>query len=409
MLCPGEAINSSSSMKALSFSPQQQQALESAEAWYNTKHSPFFKVFGFAGTGKTTIAREFAKPGTIFAAYTGKAAHVMRSKGCVGAQTLHSLIYLPSSKSAQQLKEMQAEYVELAKAKAAEILLRPLRDAIEREKERVKSPSFTINSESRLKEANLLIVDEVSMVDMRMAEDLLSFEVPILVLGDPAQLPPVKSQGYFTDGEPDVLLTEVHRQAQGSPVLHLATEVREGRGLKNAMDGMLFERKGKLSPAMLAKWDQILVGTHKSRKLINTRMREYYGFPDNMPSPGDRIICTRNDPETGLLNGSQWVVQTAILEEFGRVLLQIKSAEGEGQMTCEAHLAPFVGGEVPFYEIREAQCFEYAYAMTVHKAQGSQFDSVVLIDESRRFPAHQRRAWLYTGITRAANDLMVVI
>ena len=57
------------------------------------------------------------------------------------------------------------------------------------------------------------------MVDEDLGRDLLSFGKPVLVLGDPAQLPPVKGGGFFTEAEPDVMLTEVHRQAADNPII----------------------------------------------------------------------------------------------------------------------------------------------------------------------------------------------
>lgn len=401
----------------MDFSPQQQAGLDSAKRWFDEKTigggGPLvYRVFGFAGTGKTTIAKEFAAMVTgrvIFASYTGKAAHVLREKGCTSAQTLHSLIYLPSSKSAERLRKLQKEYAKQAGEDAPERTLRRLRDAIERERESIKEPSFTINPDSDLKQASLLVIDEVSMVNSFMGIDLESFNVPILVLGDPAQLPPVKGGGYFTNQKPDVLLTEVHRQAKGSPVLHLATEVREGRGLRNAMEGMVVP-KGRLGIEQLAKYDQVLVGTNKSRAAINNQMRVHLGFDDPLPIVGDRLICTQNDSETGLLNGSQWFVEYALPSEdhSRRIHLCLKGADSKERVRCDAHTHTFIGEETPFFEKREARCFDFAYAMTVHKSQGSQFDSVVLVDESRKFPEHQRKAWLYTGITRAAHDLIVI-
>lgn len=396
----------------MDLSRQQSAALDAVKTWFERGDSQVFRVFGWAGTGKTTIARQFADAidGTVlFAAYTGKAAHVLREKGCLNAVTLHGLIYVPSSKSAERLRKLQREYLKAADAKKPERVLQTLREEIAAEQERLKSPSFALNDKSPLSSAQLLIIDEVSMVNQDMAEDLLSFGVKVLCLGDPAQLPPVKGGGYFTDVKPDVLLTEVHRQASDSPVLALATEVREGRGYANSPAGMVVP-KGTLDIAALAEFDQVLVGTNRSRRVINTRMREHLGFDDPLPMVGDRLICTRNDSETGLLNGSQWFVESVAPSDdgYGRIFLRLRSVDGDEMVSCDAHAQPFLGEEIPYFAMREAQCFEYAYGMTVHKSQGSQWDSVVLIDESRKFPAASRRAWLYTGITRAAKDLKVI-
>ena len=394
----------------MDLSRQQQQAMEVVRRWINdTDRQQVCRVFGYAGTGKTTIAKLFADQvdgQVIFASFTGKAAHVLRQKGCKGAQTLHSLIYIPSSKSAARLRELQATYIQTADTANARDLDK-LRGEIEAERENVKRPSFSINLESDLLKAKLLVVDEVSMVNEVMGEDLEGFDVPILVLGDPAQLPPVKGGGYFTNKKPDVLLTEIHRQASDSPVLALATDVREGRGLDDAASGMVVPY-GTLDIRELSEFEQVLVGTHKKRKSINAKMREHFGFPPGLPVSGDRLICTRNDKETGLLNGSQWFVLDAYpADDDDQITLIIQSADDETELTVEAHAAPFRDEEVSPWLMRKAQCFDYAYAMTVHKSQGSQFDSVCLIDESHKFRSSSR-AWLYTGITRAANRLTII-
>jgi exodeoxyribonuclease-5 len=167
--------------------------------------------------------------------------------------------------------------------------------------------------------------------------------------------------------------------------------------------------KGRLGIRDLDEYDQILVGTHASRKYINREIRSFRKYTSDLPVSGDRIICTRNDKETGLLNGSQWTVLDSYPDGYSEhMVLHIKSVDSKLQMTVNAHEALFRDEEVSPWMIKEAQCFEYAYAMTVHKAQGSQFGRVLLIDESHKFPRSVRRPWLYTGITRAAEDLRIV-
>lgn len=396
----------------MELTPEQTEAITKAKKWFDNcvpLEASIFRVFGYAGTGKTTIAKEFAKiveGQVVFACYTGKAAHVLRSKGCKGAGTIHSLIYLPRSKSAQRLRDLQAEYLELADADASQRTLDSIQVQILVEQENLKRPMFSLNTSSPLDQAALLIVDEVSMVDKIIGMDLESFGKPILVLGDPAQLPPVKGGGYFTNQKPDVMLTNIHRQAAGSRVLRIATQVREGKGL-NEDD---YIAKGVLSIEDLSDFDQILVGTNRSRKVVNTKMREYLGYTDPMPVEGDRLICTRNDGETGLLNGSQWIVRDVFFDTNTDFLsMTIQSVEEEKTfLNIDAHPHPFRGEDIPYWSMRDAQCFEFAYAMTVHKSQGSQYDRVCVIDESRCFPAHQRRSWLYTGITRASKEVTII-
>ena len=184
------------------FTPHQDAALKAVADWLKARRGggapPLFRLFGYAGTGKTTLARHLAEDvdGKVaFAAFTGKAALVMRRKGCEGASTIHSLIY--------RARESGEE-----------------------------TPSFELWDDAPASKAKLIVIDECSMVDAELGRDLLSFGVPVLVLGDPAQLPPIQGGGFFTDAGPDVMLTEVHRQAADDPIIHLSMAVREGRRLE---------------------------------------------------------------------------------------------------------------------------------------------------------------------------------
>jgi hypothetical protein len=198
--------------------------------WYRAGDKQVFRLYGYAGTGKTTLARDFAAgvDGEVaFAAFTGKAAHVMRGKGCVNATTIHGLIY-----------------------------------RLEKEDEN-GNPIFVINLDSFARHTRLIIIDEASMVNEKIGRDLLRFRVPIVVIGDPAQLPPVEGAGFFTTGEPDFMLTEIHRQARDSPIIKMATIVREGGRLEvgDYGDGsrVVHQNDYKAVPC-----DQILVGRNVS-------------------------------------------------------------------------------------------------------------------------------------------------
>jgi exodeoxyribonuclease-5 len=106
----------------------------------------------------------------------------------------------------------------------------------------------------------------------------MSFGVPILVLGDPAQLPPISGGGFFTDGAPDVMLTEVHRQAKDNPIVWLSMEVREGHSLAPGRYGdTAVVRRAELDPDRVMTADQMLVGRNATRRAFNTRMRERLG------------------------------------------------------------------------------------------------------------------------------------
>src|SRR5438876_11032729 len=129
------------------FTPHQDAALTAASNWFKgeRERASIFRLFGYAGTGKTTLARHLAEGvdgKVLFAAFTGKAACVMRSKGCYGASTIHRLIYKP--------KEQNEE-----------------------------NPTFELWRKAPASQAKLIIIDECSMVDAELARDLMSFEVPL--------------------------------------------------------------------------------------------------------------------------------------------------------------------------------------------------------------------------------------
>jgi exodeoxyribonuclease-5 len=425
-----------------SWPPQQDNALVKVADWLKNSDEQLFYLAGYAGVGKTTLARHFAEGvegRTLFAAYTGKAALVLRRKGCPEASTIHRLIYTPAgeaggpdtSELSRQLRAMVALLEETAYALPADGARNPQREALERdisfmrkrilkEEKRRAKPMFHLNEDSPLRTARLLVVDECSMVDEAMAEDMLSFGTKILVLGDPAQLPPVGSGGYFTKRRPDVLLTQVHRQALDSGILRLATMVREGMPVERGSYGDDCEivAPGGLEGLVL-ETDQLLVGRNATRHRSNQRYRELTGRGlenGRLPEGGDKLVCLRNDHQAGLLNGSLWRVHEVSHFTEQRVAEMTVSSEEDDAMTgiqVSAHTHHFLGEEMELRQQRwnrlDHQEFDYGYALTVHKAQGSQWDDVVLFDESHAFfHGNDAQRWLYTGITRAARKLTVV-
>ena len=399
----------------MDWSGAQLAALGAVERWLNEQDKQVFRIFGYAGTGKTTLAREFAagRGGKfLFGAFTGKAALVMKRRGCWGATTIHKMIYRPKEKSEQHLKELEAQFA----ACTDQDRRRELLAEIEMENENLKRPAFSLNLDSEVRTASCVVVDEVSMIGESMGRDLISFGVPLLVLGDPAQLPPVADGGYFTEAEPDVMLTEIHRQAEGSPIIRLASLVRSGRALPlgshegEGHEASLVLRRGTLTLKQLAEeFDQVLCGKNATRRSINARFREAAGRKSHLPEPGDRLVCLRNNGTLGLLNGSLWEVADSCILNEDRVGMSIVELDSESDvpLDVEAHRHHFEGREIPYWQRREADEFDFGYALTVHKAQGSQWPRVCLVDESAAFRQHAAR-WLYTGITRAEDHVTVV-
>ncbi len=374
----------------MEFSPQQDRALVEVDRWLKAGERQVFRLFGYAGTGKTTLARHLAEGvdgDVLFAAFTGKAAQVLRSRGAAKASTIHSLIYRPKGE----------ETIEDEETGKKEVL-----------------PMFSLNRQSPLSKASLIVIDECSMVDEELGRDLLSFGTQVLVLGDPGQLPPVSGGGFFTEHEPDILLEEIHRQALDNPIVELARQVRMGSSINYGDYGDTTRVIGKsdVSAELVLDADQVLVGTNRTRRRYNERLRQLKGFEGPLPAAGDKLVCLRNDPQKGLLNGSLWQVTSAARAVKPTINVLIR-AEDEGIERYSAKVKLLKAAfeepekEVPWQIKRRHDDFDYGYALTVHKAQGSQWDSVVLFDESYAFREHRDR-WLYTAITRAAERLTIV-
>jgi exodeoxyribonuclease V len=360
------------------WSSEQSLALDKVGQWLKAGEPQVFRLFGYAGVGKTTLARHVAEAAngeTAFAAFTGKAALVMRSKGCGGASTIHALIYRASEGEEG-------------------------------------APTFTLNHDGPASRAGLIVIDECSMVDAELGRDLLSFGKPILVLGDPAQLPPVKGGGFFTEAEPDVMLTEIHRQAENDPIIRLSQIVRCGGEIAYGEYGeSRVIRRSEIDAAAVLAADQVLVGVNRTRRMYNQRIRELLGLKEALPVAGDKLVCLRNDRVKGLINGGLWRVEAlgGMRKDFVRMTVRADD-EASGAQAKVAVLKQFFEGaeaDLPYPVRRESDEFDYGYALTVHKAQGSQWDRVMLFDESRAFREHRAR-WLYTGLTRAARQLTLV-
>lgn len=398
---------------SINWNSDQDKAFKSVFSWIKTPKSsrnPIYRLFGYAGSGKSSMAKEIAwnvehgelgvdfKGKVLFAAYTGKAASVLRSKGCAGAMTIHSLIYRP------KIDPITGRMI-----------------------------GKTKNDESPLLNASLLIIDEVSMVDEEMAMDLLSFGVPILVLGDPKQLKPIRGEGYFVQSRPDSMLMMVERTALDNPLTYLATRARKGLRIKPGTygDTIVLGRDQAISDQYVMDSHQILVGMRNTRDTFNKRYRMLNGKFDKdtvFPVKGDRLMCLKNNKDTGVLNGTTWTCTQPKIEnirtliDYRRPALGYEETNIEGlyfkarshdmfdlvgdplivNTVCSAHHFDVNLPPPPWREIAGTDHWGFGYASTLHKAQGSQWDVCLLIDESYVFPDQQQEHF-YTGITRIAQ------
>lgn len=417
---------------------QQSEAAAKIRTWFDDGGEQVFRLFGYAGTGKTTLARHLVDQlgvrDVLYAAFTGKAAYMLRRKGCVDARTIHSLIYLPAEKARQKLHDLIKQRDEETNPAKHDILTRQ----IKAEERKLDSPDWILRDvdDTGLTSAGLLVVDEVSMVGDAMAGDLLSYGVPTLVLGDPAQLPPVDGAGYFIHAKPDHLLTEIHRFALDSPITRLATAVRgstpgdRAYGIADA-DGDC-GRMDKIGVTDLFGYDQVLVGTNATRWSAIHLLRALRGLVGGMPVAGDRVMILANSSQAEVFNGQPFEVTESrdVAGRDDRVELDVTDEDGK-QRTLTAWRAGFAGLEGEKQAKRDGRgnvvAATFGQAITVHKSQGSEWDRVLVVDESGVFAnieaknaARARRTdatqaghlagqrWLYTAITRSATQVTII-
>lgn len=363
---------------------------------------PVFTLCGYAGTGKTTLVKHLIQAvqddedsdiAVRVVAPTGKAASVLRTKG-FDATTVHSFLYSP---------RVQIRRDDDGNEIGQELLFE------------LKIPDMRYDT-------RLIVVDEASMVDGEMATDLRTLRVKILAIGDPFQLSPVRPYGGLRpllDAErPDAMLTEVTRQAHDSPVLHLATIIRESQVLRYGRLGdSIVIPKAEASRLSFTGAAPFIVGLNRTRHAQNFAVRKLLGRSDWHPEVDDRLLCRRNDRRTGLVNGELHVVTKTYPSPdiTKRVKLTIRldgDSKLERDVTAWTHLFQGEQGETELGRMRMSgrrlcQELTYGYAITCHAAQGSEWPTVVVMNEGGAFGADRWR-WLYTAITRASERVAVI-
>lgn len=370
-------------------SDAQAAAIRDIVAWYQDPYGPQeFYLAGYAGVGKSTIAsiaieelREKAGVRVVrTGTFTGKAANVLRRKGVYDARTIHSMIYMP----VEDPKTGEVKFVWAPEAPASE--------------------------------ADLIVLDEVSMVSEELAADLRKFGKRMLVMGDPGQLPPVGGPGAFTNRDPDVFLTEIHRQACDSPILRLATMAREGRALPLGEweDGagnvsMVLPHTPDNQGRLYRPETQAICGVHKVRFGYTGRIRTRRGFDGPVPMPGETLLCCKNDRDLGVFNGAAGTLMKPIHRladgEHWRVDVEmedlpkpLKGIAVHPWMFAQ-HADPTIKRPRVHKGIQE---FDWGYVLTCHKAQGSEWPDVTVVDDGGAFREDQHK-WRYTALTRAAE------
>lgn len=404
-------------------SVDQVAALDKVKAWLSDPGRPqVFRLFGHAGSGKTTLAayveRHFAGR-THFMAPTGKAALRLQAKHCLGATTIHRFLYDPVGEKVEKDLRGNETYSPIFGPKGQQHDL-----------EFDHEPTIVMAGGDRL-----IIVDEASMIGREIGEDLIKTKVPIVAIGDPAQLPPVKDlSGYFTESEeypadtPDVFMKESHRHAGRPVILRAATAAREGRLIPfGDFDTVKVQRSVRNFRDVEFDFDaydedtQVICGTHNTRITFNRQVRAAKQFGE-FPEIGDRVMCFRNkwdgvgpDRRPVFMNGEIFRVIECQERGLEFLFMRVRNEVGGRVHEFRCWKRPFQGKtwdearmtDRPIEEQLVAEDFHYAWAITCHKSQGSEWKKVTVLDEASTFRDFPHR-WRYTAVTRASEQLVIV-
>lgn len=349
----------------------------------NYTKQPVTVLTAWAGCGKSTTINALVKELNLFkkdiayCAYTGCAALTLKKKG-INAQTIHHLIY-------------------------------------NTRKDKKTGKLFSILKKHLDNDYKLIIIDEGSFVDEKVMQDLLSFKIPIIMMGDEGQLPPPigKMNKYILN--PDVKLTKIFRQKDGNSIINFASNLRYGIFDYTFNDNNV-KCFNELTLEMCLWADQILCATNKDKDNINTIIRKSLGFTDKIPQVGDKLICLKNNWKNLPLKGEQYELvngMTVFIEKIIKVELYGDYNIMEAEISLEfdkniiyktfIDLNPFLGKKIQ--EIKELDIFDYGYACTIHKSQSSQW-SKVLVYAKNSFG--DKKKLFYTAATRAIDKLVWV-
>ena len=363
-------------------------AVDWFEGWKTRKHRrQVFFLAGWAGTGKTSVAQVIAElcctmSWVVFIAPTGKAASRLRQKGCPQAQTMHKFIYNVRGKDKET-----GELIFVAKG-----------DLNERPK--------------------LVCLDEASMVGEYDAGKILDHMLPLLALGDPGQIPPVKATAYFMPENADVTLNKIERN--DCNIVRGSMYVRDGHRLPVREYDDVKVRQGEVPTKTLLEFahdDAVVICSYNNtRDSVNRRMRKALGFDGLLPHVGEKIVCTFNQHAYGFMNGEQAIVlgfhplpewDADDNETPDMMLVEIRSLTDGKISKVKFNPESFTAKTKD--DLNEARKgiggFDYGYCLTVHKAQGSEWLEVLVIEEILRGIPYA--LLMYTAITRAIKLLMV--
>lgn len=406
-------------LNAMLLSADQEHAIRQIRNWYSDG-SEHFRLGGLAGTGKTTISALL--PSLIgasiqYAAPTGRAASVLTRKLGTEARTLHSILYLPESSTihddscvcSEGHKQEEGRCLPVTEGSMLEACTRigcicPTNTRWVKRSEMEEPPPM----------ASILVIDEASMVGETLYNDVCELPCRKIWVGDYGQLPPVMDgRGVMSEASLDAKLTQIHRQADnpaGTNIVELAHAVRtygkeairnwEGEGV-TVKRMSIRDVRLKADPTRL-----VLCWKNATRVVQNARMRASMGMPEGEPVVGDKVICLRNNREAQVFNGQMGTI-TVLENKNNFVYTAVIEMEDGNVFKGDIVKAQF--GKEKTLNDGYGNLFDWAYAITVHKSQGSEADEVVLLAEGYQDMGAGDPRWSYTGITRAKKKLTVVL
>lgn len=368
----------------------QEGALRRILDWFENPTS-YLTLGGYAGTGKTTIIRELIRRlgergirGIAVCAFTGKAASVLRSKGIKSAKTIHSTIKQPET---------------FCDACGSTIVAGPCTVT----PQCLTAKTYVDFIPAPILEADLVIVDEASMVSTALHEDLLAYDVPTLYVGDHGQLEPVGKNPQLMK-DPQIKLEQIHRQAEDSAIIQFAHHVRQHREPVTMGSDATVIYTGHV-PKNAHEFDIVIVGTNLIRVAVNRMIRRNRGYSGDLPIPGERVICLRNEKKYNVFNGMlATVLEIRCDENVDKPEMDIVDDDGDVHRCVPFYPEQF--NEEDTLDVSKKYClFDFGYALTCHKSQGSAWDRV-LVCERIPHPDTSVARWRYTAATRAKKELV---
>lgn len=393
----------------IEFNKEQICAIYDIEHWWNSGTSDqVIEVSGAAGTGKTTLIMYFIEriglklDEVLFVAYMGKAANQMALNG-LPAKTIHSAIY-----------RLETRYVRDEKGKI-----------VFKKNGEPKTKKVFALKEKLNKKIKLIVLDEGSMVNKEIGEDLLSFQIPVIVLGDLNQLPPVFGNPFFLKN-PTIVLKKIMRQAENDPIIWLSQQVLAKKPLQVGVYGKsAVMNRNDLLPNHFSEANVTLTCTNRLRYNVNNFYRESIKRIVNLQYPhvGEKVVCRKNNwnksihKEFYLTNGTTGFVTYYYRDSFNGKTMKIDMrpdfSKEEFKNICFDYQRLFsVPGKNNNLEGNYFNdIIEFAYALTVHTTQGSQYPNVLFLNEENEMGGNEefRRKLKYTAITRATKQIIIAM